>query len=312
MTRRQAAREYLSSDYYSSATGVSAEQRKVHHETMRSLEERYPGIREQAIAGQPRHFDRPLSTNERSHQRYMQEREKLDTPELATLRRNLDDADRARPRASSGGGESGAPARRTPPPPRRPSPTRPPTRNRARNAAASARRAVAASPISPPASVKGIGSMITTAASAGVAFSMLYLLLQNGKAAGGIIGGAGQAFDKLVSPQPFFGSSTSSPGPTGATGVTGAANAYLAAPATGVVGELPAATPGEANSGVVGTLPGATAGAGVAASPIAAGRNTAGIKTSSAATGSPSSAAVNAAAASEGLHYDAALNEYVG
>jgi hypothetical protein len=226
MTRREARLAYLRAHRDARLTGLRPEQAQVHRDIMRQLEAQHPGIHEQAIAGAPRHFSQPLSAGEREYQRHIQNEARLDNPQVAELRRNLDHADR--PQQHGG--------RRRPVPPR-PSQTRPTIRPAARRATRYVKSTAAA--VAPPPLRGGGGTMLYGALIAGIGFSMLYLLLTRTGAATGVLNLFGGGFRRLTSPTtPFF--STAAPGASSSSGLT---------PATGINGYLQAPAPSPASVG---------------------------------------------------------------
>ncbi|MDQ2897921.1 MAG: hypothetical protein M3Y09_20190, partial [Actinomycetota bacterium] len=79
-----AARRYLQA--HRSRTPASAE-------NARKILERHPGAKDRAIAGAPRHFDRPLESGLADHQERMQRDAGLGDAQLEEMRSRLDRED---------------------------------------------------------------------------------------------------------------------------------------------------------------------------------------------------------------------------
>lgn len=194
-TPGQRARLYLEMHRDTRMTGLPDEHRAARQDVIRGLEREDEGVRERALVGSDRHFDRPLSTGERAYQQHWQREERLDHGQVLERRRNLSGG-------SSPGGEHEGRRRRTAVPPRRPSPTRP--IRKAADAVASTAAAVAPAPVT-----RGTGIALNAAA-AGVGLAMLDLLLRNGKTTGNLITAITGLFNRVVSPQPLFGAAPAS------------------------------------------------------------------------------------------------------
>jgi hypothetical protein len=190
MTHEERARRYLEASRAASVAGRGSEAEAIHHETMRRLEREHPAVREHALVGTSQDFDQPLGRNETEHQRELRRKAGITNTQAASSRRELRAADYRRR----------APASPAVPPRRRGWRGNQPSwgwrrRQRARRASSSAsaphrrarrtssprstrrigRRVISAA----PGPVKETGSIFGELFIAGIALSLLYLLLRS-------------------------------------------------------------------------------------------------------------------------------------
>lgn len=184
-TPGQRARQYLEAHRDVRMTALPGEHKQARQDIMSQLERQDPAVRERALVGTDRHFDRPLNKGEKEYQSYWRREEGLDVGDTQRRARELD--------ANHGG-------RRRPAVPPRPSPTRPP-RSRAQRAAGYIQQTAATANTITPAPVKGGLSILYGALAAGIGFSILYLFLSKPGAATSLINFAGTGFHSLASPK---------------------------------------------------------------------------------------------------------------
>lgn len=110
MTREAARRLYVQTDRNASYTHLPQAHVDAHEDILDELERRHPGIRREAIAGAPRHFDEPLDTGTRAHQEHMRREEGTQQADVEATRREMDGKPAPTPRpepspaAPAGGG----------------------------------------------------------------------------------------------------------------------------------------------------------------------------------------------------------------
>lgn len=164
LTPAKRARLYLEASKAGSYTGLPKEHREAYESQMRAHERAYPGVREHALAGADKHFDKPLQSGTREHQTYLQEKAGLEHGDILKIRKHLD-----------GDTKSGSTRTRRPPNPRYAGP------RVARRAAALGTGAIASS-------IPGAGgNTLMYGLGLLLALSLLYLLVA-GKGMGALTG----------------------------------------------------------------------------------------------------------------------------
>jgi hypothetical protein len=168
MTHEERARRYLEASRAASVHERGSEGRAIHEGTMRRLEREHPVVREHALVGAGQDFDEPLNRNELEHQRELRRQQGMTNTETAERRRQLRAADFGR-RARHTPAEifdAANPSRARATPERRRRAGAGPSRR--------ARRTLARAASGP---VRETGSILGELFVAGVALSLLYLLL---------------------------------------------------------------------------------------------------------------------------------------
>ena len=89
MTRERAARHYLEASRAASMAPRGSEAESENHLTMRKLENRHPHIRRHAIVGNDQDFDQPLGRNEREHQTELRRQTGLTNHQVTAQRKEL-------------------------------------------------------------------------------------------------------------------------------------------------------------------------------------------------------------------------------
>jgi hypothetical protein len=102
MTRERRARRYLQASMESGYTGLPAEHKHAKQQLMREHERAYPRVRQHALAGTSRDFDRPLSAGEREHQSHLREQEGLTEHDVRAIREELRAKPERNPALSAG------------------------------------------------------------------------------------------------------------------------------------------------------------------------------------------------------------------
>lgn len=253
MARRQStpgqrARLYLEAHRDARMTALPGEHQEARKEIMRQLSQQDPSVRDRALVGSDRHFDRPLSKPEKAYQQHWQREEGLDVGQVRDARAQL---------------EQPHEQRRRPVPPR-PSQTRPTPRSRVgqplhRRAAGYIRDTAATAATVPsyvtqtakvpsaPSASGGLGLFYGTLTAA-VAFSMLYLLLTKSSVATNLVGLATTSFTHIASPSKTL---WEKPGPTAASDPLAS---YLTEPASFGVAAVTQTVPSDFGTPTV-TLP---------------------------------------------------------
>lgn len=119
LTKQLRARRYLQASLESGRPGLPAHEHERLQKLMRSHEESYAGVRRHAVHGEPRHFDKPLTRNEREHQAHLRRETRLTPGESKDVRSELDrelagtlararESDAARTASSAAGAGAGA------------------------------------------------------------------------------------------------------------------------------------------------------------------------------------------------------------
>jgi hypothetical protein len=191
VTREEAARRYLAASRAASALPRGSEGQAIHHETMRRIEQRHPQVRAHALVGAGEDFDQPLDRNELEHQRELRRQAGLTNQQTSARRRELRNSHYGAPSpsetflaANRGSTNTGrASARRSH---QRPSP------RGGRAARRIARQA--------PAPISSAGSIIGEFAIAGIALSLLYLLLSKPSVYTTTLGGITGFLRRLTEP----------------------------------------------------------------------------------------------------------------
>lgn len=211
-TPGQRSRQYMQMHRDSGYTGLPDEHRESREEIMRQLERQDEGVRERALVGGPKHFDRPLTKDERSYQQHWQREEGLDVGDVERRRKDLGSSSpKPRGRRSQGAGR-----RHQPPGGRR----------------RSSFRRVAAPVTSSPtgeAAASGAG-LFWEMFAGGIVLSLLLLVLSSKgtKVTSGILGGITGAFARLADPSSdLFGPSTKKVAAKASVHRTGGAGAPL-------------------------------------------------------------------------------------
>lgn len=183
-TPGQRARLYLQAHRDSGMTGLPDEHRQARQDIMSQLEREDQGVRERALVGSGQHFDRRLEKGERSYQQNWQRREGLDVGDVTRRRKDLDrDQDAPKP---SGGRRPGTPGPRRKYGGRGRSPIRRITNNA-------------------PAAATSVAGIAWELFIAGVAVSLLYLVLTSSEKGGNnvledALTGVTGAFARLADP----------------------------------------------------------------------------------------------------------------
>ncbi len=97
MTKAEAARRYLQADMARSYTGLPKRAQRIHVDTMRRLEDKFPDVAEHAIVGTSRDFDEALSSGEREHQKHLRRGSGWSEQELAERRARIRRPSREKP-----------------------------------------------------------------------------------------------------------------------------------------------------------------------------------------------------------------------
>lgn len=105
MSREKRARRYLEASMHAGYTGLAAEHRQAYEDQMRSHERAYPGVREHALAGADKDFDKPLEAGVREHQSHLREQHGMSHAQVLEARKRLRDGE------TGGGSSSRIPAR---------------------------------------------------------------------------------------------------------------------------------------------------------------------------------------------------------
>lgn len=179
-TPGQRSRLYMEMHRDSGYTGLPDEHRESREEIMRQLEEKDAGVRERALVGGPKHFDRPLTKDERSYQQHWQREEGLDVSDVERRRKDLGSSSpKPRGRRSQGAGRRSG---------------------RRRSTFRRAVRPVASAPAG-EAAASGAG-LFWEVFAGGIVISLLYLVLSSKgtQVTGGILGGITGAFNRLADP----------------------------------------------------------------------------------------------------------------
>jgi hypothetical protein len=93
LTNNQRARGYLESSLNAGLTNMPDDYRAAYEGQMHSHEQAYPGVREHALAGSDKHFDKPLSAGVREHQRHLRAEEGMEHAEVLKIRKRLNGLD---------------------------------------------------------------------------------------------------------------------------------------------------------------------------------------------------------------------------
>jgi hypothetical protein len=88
-THEARARRYLQASMHAGYTGLPPEHREAYEQQMRAHERAYSRVREHALAGADRDFDRPLTPGEREHQRHLRTHEGLQEHDVHRIRGEL-------------------------------------------------------------------------------------------------------------------------------------------------------------------------------------------------------------------------------
>jgi hypothetical protein len=182
-------------------------QRESREQLLGGLEREDPGVRDRALVGSAQHFDQPLSKGERAYQQHWQGEEGLDVGDVTRKRKELD-RDPSVP--TNPGRRPGAGGRRTS------------SGGRRRSSRAITRNA--------PAAATDVAGMFWDFLMAGIAISVLYLVLTSSNKKGGTnvlldsLSGFTGAFARLADPtNNLFGPASKSaaaatPAPSGTGG----------------------------------------------------------------------------------------------
>lgn len=220
MTHEERARRYLEASRAASASERGSEAESIHHGTMRALEREHPLVREHALVGAGEDFDEPLNRNEIEHQRELRRQDGMTNTETAARRRQLRDVDYGRRARYSPSGifENANPSHGRA------------QRRRSTSRRGGARRAARTVTSNAPSPVSSVGSIAWEFVIAGLALSLLYLVLRSEGGEGGFpvvsitANGIAGALKRLASPtNNLFGSAaatatTASSGGGGASG----------------------------------------------------------------------------------------------
>jgi hypothetical protein len=205
MTREEAARRYLQADM--AAHAVPGERsydpaREAHEETKRHLEKRHPGVRQHALVGTDKDFDEPLRKDEREHQAHLRHQSGLTNTQLAAQRKQLRDTDYGRHSPSEI--YTAANPDRDQDAPRKPRGRRPGSRPRRRlPSVGTGGRSVSSTIAAAPA--HEAGNILWEIVIAGIALSLLYLILTGTEQKKGVVtailNGITGAFKRLKDPE---------------------------------------------------------------------------------------------------------------
>jgi hypothetical protein len=185
-TPGQRARLYLEAHRDSGMTGLPDEHRQARQDIMSQLEREDPGVRERALVGSDKHFDRRLEKGERSYQQSWQRREGLDVGDVTKRRKDLD-RDQDAPAPISGG-------------------RRPGTRRRGRSPRGGGRSPIRTITRNAPAAAGSVAGIAWELFIAGIAVSLLYLILTSSEKGGNdvledTLTGVTGAFTRLTDPK---------------------------------------------------------------------------------------------------------------
>lgn len=199
MTREQAARHYLEVSRAASIAPRGSEKESESHLTMRELEKRHPHVKRHAIVGLDKDFDQPLGRNEREHQAELRRQSGLTSQQVNAQRQEL----RAHHYGFPNPSEIYDAANPEPEASRRARGSRRHTsRRRARSAGRKASRVASTATATPVKTAGGIAGELLVA---GLALSLLYMLLKSEEPGGTHIvtttlKGLTGALGRLVSP----------------------------------------------------------------------------------------------------------------